>query len=300
MKVLITGSSTGFGYLAAKTLVHAGHDVFATMRGLESKNSAQAESLTKDASSAKGTLHLLELDVNSDDSDASAVAQALRLEGAIDAVINNAGYGCSGYAESLTVEQFQQLFDTNVFGVQRVNRAVLPHMRERGSGLLVHVSSAVGRMVFPFISAYLASKWALEGLAESYRYELAPTGVDSVIIEPGAFGTNFFQNMVPGADDERLGSYGELAQAPQAMFEGLGDVISGPAAPDPQLVADALLALIETPTGSRPVRTVVDPIMGAWPGAMNDAQADVQKALMSQFGMGHMLAPSASDRKADA
>ena len=164
MNVLITGTSTGFGFLAAKTLTQAGHTVFATMRGLEGKNRDNAASLRDATEAHDGTLHLIELDVTSDPSVESAVAKALELEGAIDAVVNNAGYGCSGYAESLTIDQFQALFDTNLFGVQRVNRAVLPHMRERGSGLLVHVSSAIGRMVFPFISAYLASKWALEGL----------------------------------------------------------------------------------------------------------------------------------------
>lgn len=293
MNVLITGTSTGFGFLAAKTLTDAGHNVFATMRGLAGKNAANAEALDTAAGGGAGNLHLLELDVNSDDSVTAAVDEALQLESSIDVVINNAGYGCSGFAESLTVDQFQKIFDTNVFGVQRVNRAVLPHMRKRGSGLLVHVSSAIGRMVFPYVSAYLSTKWALEGLAESYRYELAPTGIDSVIIEPGAFGTNFFENMVPAADTERVESYGALAGAPDAMFEGLGDVISGPDAPDPQIVADALLALVEMPAGTRPLRTVVDPIMGAWPDAMNVAQSKVQTELMTQFQMKHLLATKA-------
>ena len=123
-------------------------------------------------------MFVLELDVTSDDSVKIAVAKAIELGGPLDVVVNNAGIGCGGLAEAFTAEQWQQVFDINVFGVQRVSRAVLPSMRERGTGLLINVSSIMGRVVLPFAAPYTATKFALEGMTEAYRYELSGTGVD--------------------------------------------------------------------------------------------------------------------------
>ena len=178
-KVLITGASSGFGALTAKTLLSQGHTVVATMRNADTKNKQIAEELTGLGAS------IVELDVTSDDSVNSGVEKAIELMGGLDVVVNNAGIGVLGIQENFTIEDFKRLFEVNVFGVQRVNRAALPHLRKQGSGLLIHVSSLLGRMVLPFYGPYNATKWAVEALAENYRIELSGFGIDSCIVEPG-------------------------------------------------------------------------------------------------------------------
>ena len=290
MKTLITGSSSGFGKLIAQTLLEDGQTVFATMRELDGKNSDKAKELFDFAEKKEGKLYLLDLDVTSDSSVQAAIAKAFELESQIDAVINNAGVGSSGFAEAMTTGQFQYIFDVNVMGVQRVNRAVLPSMRKRGSGLLIHISTIMGRIVLPFSAAYTASKFALEGLAETYKYELAPTGVDVAIVQPGGFPTNFFDNMSKPSDPERAESYGDLNKLPEQMWSGMAETLQSEDAPDPQLVADAVLDLVNTPAGERPFRVVVDPLMGGEaPETLNKTAADIQKKLLSGFGMEDLL-----------
>ena len=288
--VIITGSSSGFGFLTTRTLLENGYTVFATMRDLDGKNASRANELRDFADGTTGTLRLLELDVTNDASVETAVRQALDEAGQIDVVINNAGIGAAGFAEGFTVDQFQRIFDVNVFGVQRVNRAVLPAMRERGSGLLIHVSSSLGRLVIPFAAPYTATKYAVEGLSESYRYELAGTGVDVVVVEPGGFGTGFAANMVMPADEVRVESYGELRETPRQMWSGMVQQLQGENAPDPQVVADAILTLIETPAGQRPLRTVVDPMTGGEAASViNQTTDQIQSQLLAAFGMGDLL-----------
>ena len=228
--------------------------------------------------------------MTSDSSVETAVKRAYEMAGRIDVVINNAGFGVAGFAEATTVPQFQKNFDVNVFGVQRVSRAVLPAMRKQGNGLIINISSIIGRMVMPFAAAYVASKYALEGLSESYRYELAGTGVDVAIIEPGGFGTNFLTNMEPAADNDRLKSYGPLAEMPEKMWSGFAENLKGDDAPDPQVVADAIAKLIETPAGKRPLRTVVDPMMGGEATrAINQTTDKIQTELLGNLGMSDFI-----------
>jgi len=288
--VLITGSSSGFGLLTSRTLLEQGYTVIASMRGLDGKNKEHADSLKTFAEGKPGKLHLLELDVTSDSSVDAAIKQALEIAGRIDVVINNAGYGVAGFAEATTIPQFKKNFDVNLFGVQRVSRAVLPSMRQQGSGLIVNISSIVGRMVMPFAASYVATKYALEGLSESYRYELAGTGVDVAIIEPGGFGTNFMANMEPAADNDRLKSYGPLADMPEKMWSGFAENLKGDESPNPQDVADAIRQLIETPAGKRPLRTVVDPMMGGEaPRTINQTTDQIQTELLGNLGMADFI-----------
>ncbi len=292
--ILITGSSSGFGRLIAQTLVQKGHTVLATMRNSTQQNKPAADALRAFAAGQPGILHIVELDVTDDNSVTTAVQHAIALAGPLDVVINNAGvgYGLGDYAEALTMSQFQHSFDVNVFGVQRVIRAVLPGMRQQGAGLIINISSTMGRIVLPFAASYTATKYALEGLSESYRYELAQTGVDVVIVEPGGFGTEFWTNMFAPGDGSRLESYGPLADLPQRMMWGnLGQMFAGDNAPDPQAVADAVLTLLETPPGQRPLRTVVDPATGGEaPTTVNHTTAQVQTHLLDALGMGVLLA----------
>lgn len=288
--VLITGSSSGFGLLTAKTLLNRGYTIFATMRDLAGRNSTKAEELRKHAESKESKIHLLELDVTDEASIEKAVRKAEELEGHIDVVVNNAGYGVLGFAEAITIKQWQKQFDVNVYGVQRINRAVLPGMRKRGKGLLVHISSGMGRIVIPYAAAYTASKFALESIAESYRYELAGTGVDSVLIQPGGFNTDFFGNTEQPADAECVQSYGDRAQIPDRMWQNIDQMLAAEDSPSPQFVADAILQIIETPAGKRPLRTVVDPLMGGeGPSAINSVSAEVQKGLLTSLGQADSL-----------
>jgi NAD(P)-dependent dehydrogenase (short-subunit alcohol dehydrogenase family) len=287
--ILITGCSSGFGLFLARTLADYGETVLATMRDVEGRNAIAAQELREWGRGRKGPLHVLELDVTDDPSVERAVQKALETAGRIDVLINNAGFGTGGYAESSSPDQLRDLFEVNVFGVHRMNRAVLPAMRERGSGLLVHVSSVMGRLVIPYAAPYTASKFALEGLAETYRYELSGTGVDVVIVEPGGFGTDFLSKMTRPDDPDRVASYGDLADAPRRLWAGLAKLLRGPEAGDPQALADAVVDLIQTPAGQRPLRTVVDPTGGTGARTINEATDRVQQKLLASFGMSELL-----------
>jgi len=284
--VLITGSSSGFGLLTTQLLLEKGFTVFATMRGIESKNAQHANEIRKFAETRPGKLYLRELDVADDVSVEQAIQDILDNTEGIDVVVNNAGFGIGGFAEGCTVNQMKRIFDVKVFGVHRVNRAVLPSMREQGSGLLIHISSTMGRIVIPYAAFYTATKFALEGLAESYSYELEGTGVDVSIVEPGGFGTGFMSKMEEAADMERLKSYGTLLERPKQIWGGVGEMLEGDNAPNPQDVADAVLDLIETPRGKRPLRVVVDPLTGGeGPKRLNETAEQIQRQLFSSFGL---------------
>jgi NAD(P)-dependent dehydrogenase (short-subunit alcohol dehydrogenase family) len=283
--VLVTGSSSGFGFVTVAALARRGHTVFATMRDPRGKNRAAADELRRDAEAQLLDIHILDLDVTSDASVQAAIDVALALAGPLDAVVNNAGYSVAGLAETATAQQVLDELNTNVVGMQRVNRAALPLMRARRSGLLVHVSSIFGRTVMPFLGIYVASKWAVEALAECYRYELKPSGVDVTIVQPGAFPTRLVAKRQTGADAARAVGYGPLADGATTLAEGLQQLFSLPDAPDAQEVADAIVALVEAPAGQRPARVVVDRFGGEPVRALNDAHAEVQRGLLTSMGM---------------
>ena len=189
-RILITGTSSGFGKNASIALAQKGHTVFATMRGVEGKNADQATALREQAQDKGWDLFVLELDVTDDASVTKAVDQAVSKAGGLDVLVNNAGIGNFGIQETFTPEQVQKLFDVNVFGVLRLNRAVLPSMRKAGSGTIIYISSGLGRVLFPFVGPYAATKFAVEALAEAASYELKPLGIHTHIIQPGAYGTS--------------------------------------------------------------------------------------------------------------
>jgi len=283
-KILITGANGGFGTLTVKTLLSQGHSVVATMRNTGTKNKAIADELS--ALGAK----IVDLDVTDDTSVNAAVAEAIHLLDGMDVVVNNAGIGVLGIQEQFTIDDFKRLFDVNVFGVQRINRAILPHFRKQGTGLLVHVSSLLGRIAFPFYGPYNASKWALEALAENYRVELSGFGVDSCIVEPGGYPTGFMTNLMQPSDPSQNESYGEMVHAPKQAFENFEGALANNPAQDPQNVADAIAELISTPAGERPMRTVVDQMgMGAHIAPYNNQLAQIHEGLYNAFGMGEML-----------
>ena len=247
--VLITGSSTGFGRLIAETLARHGHTVFATMRDPGGRNASNASEIRAIAKQELLPLNVLELDVTDDASVERAVNICVEHAGRIDIAINNAGYALIGLEEAVTTEQAQQIMDTNFFGSVRVNRAVLPHMRRQRSGLLLHISSGAGRLVFPAFGFYCASKFALEALAEAYHYELAAQGIESSLVEPGAYQTPVFGNIVKATDDDRTDTYGVVKQIP-AKINHILTTTAG----NPQEVADAVVGIVETPAGQRKLR----------------------------------------------
>jgi NAD(P)-dependent dehydrogenase (short-subunit alcohol dehydrogenase family) len=283
-KILITGASSGFGRLITETLLKDKHQVAASMRNLTTKNSKTATELK-----ALGA-HTVEIDVTNDESVNKGMGKAIEAVGGIDVVVNNAGVGVLGLQETFTADDWKKLFEINVFGVQRVNRAILPHLREKRNGLLIHISSLLGRVVVPFYGPYNASKFALEAMADNYRIELSSFGVESVLIEPGGYGTTFVDNLIHPSDTGRIKSYGEMGQAPEAFLKNFEKNFEGPNAPKPQWVADAVSNLIKTPRGSRPFRTTVDKLgMGAAVDPYNKAADELQKGMYAAFGMSDVL-----------
>jgi NAD(P)-dependent dehydrogenase (short-subunit alcohol dehydrogenase family) len=277
--IFITGASTGFGRLFAETLGRHGHTVFATMRDLQGKNAKNAADLLALASRESLSIFTLECDVTGDASVELAVRSAIAQSGRIDVAVNNAGYGLIGLAEAATTQQAQQIMDTNFMGCVRVNRAVLPHMRRHRKGLLMHISSGAGRVVIPAFSLYTASKFAMEALAETYRYELASQGIESVIVEPGAYQTPVFGNIVTAADESRTDTYGIASQIPTKMTTLLANT-----AGDPQEVANAVLRIIETPVGQKKVRYRVSQTdLGV--DEINATTDRVQARLLEMFGL---------------
>jgi NAD(P)-dependent dehydrogenase (short-subunit alcohol dehydrogenase family) len=277
--VLITGSSTGFGRLIAERLAREGYTVFATMRDVAGRNSKNASELRELSRKDSLSLHILELDVTDEASVERAVQAAVEQAGRIDVAINNAGYALIGLTEAATTEQVQQVMDVNFLGVVRVNRAVLPHMRRQRSGLLLHISSLAGRLVIPGFAFYCASKFALEVLGEAYQYELAAQGIESVIVEPGAYQTDVFSSIVTAADEQRADSYGAAKQFGPKIGAALSNM-----AGNPQEVVDAVLRIIQTPAGQRQLRYRVSAAsMGV--DEVNALNEQVQARLLETFGL---------------
>jgi NAD(P)-dependent dehydrogenase (short-subunit alcohol dehydrogenase family) len=277
--VLITGSSTGFGRLFTDTLARNGHTVIATMRDPEGRNAKNASDIRTLAEKDSLPIYVLELDVTNDASVERAVNAAVAKAGRVDVAINNAGYYLTGLEEAVTTEQAQRLMDTNFLGPVRVNRAVLPHMRRQRSGVLMHISSGAGRVVLPSAGFYCASKFALEALAEAYSYELAAQGIESVIVEPGAYETPVFGNTVTAADVARTDTYGVVKQFPDKVN---GALSSG--AGNPQEVADAVLRIIETPAGAKQLRYFVSS-QNFGVDDINALSTRVQAGVLEAFGL---------------
>jgi NAD(P)-dependent dehydrogenase (short-subunit alcohol dehydrogenase family) len=277
--VLITGSSTGFGRLFVDTLARKGHTVFATMRDPGGRNAKNASEIRTLAEKDSLPIYVLELDVTDDASVERAVDAAVAKAGRIDVAINNAGYYLSGLEEAVTTEQARRLMDTNFLGPVRVNRAVLPHMRRQRSGVLMHISSGAGRVILPSAGFYCASKFALEALAEAYSYELASQGIESVIVEPGAYETPVFGNTVTAADQARTTTYGALQQMPAKVNAALSS-----SAGNAEEVADAVLRIIETPAGEKQLRYFVSPRKFGV-DEINALSKQVQANVLEAFGL---------------
>ena len=187
---LVTGSSTGIGYETALALARDGYHTFASMR-----DTSKGQKLLDIAKTDNLTLETIQLDVDDQDSVESAIKKIITDTGRLDVLVNNAGYGQFGCTEDVTVEEFRKQFETNFFSIVRIIHKVAPIMRKQSGGTIVNISSVVGRMGLPGSSAYISTKFALEGLTECLRYELGQFGVRVTTIEPGVIKTNFFDSM---------------------------------------------------------------------------------------------------------
>lgn len=298
--VLVTGGSTGFGRLTAETLTRQGHRVFASMRDTGGRNASHAAELEDLAERDGLALEVVEIDTSDEASVERGVAEVFEKAGRIDVLVNNVGQGAFGIAEGYALEQVEALFETNVFSAVRMNRAVIPHMREQRSGLIVQVSAMVGRFVMPFMGNYSAAKHAVDALTEAYRYELAPFGIDAVIVEPGTgYATvGATRKLVEPKEQERVAGYGELAERARGIFEQDTRLMDSPEAPKPQDVADAIARLIHTPPGQRPLRTPVGDDARQVLGPINAATEQVQAQTIGYMGLGDLLSPAGDPPRA--
>ncbi len=202
---LVTGSSSGIGFETSLALARNGFHTFATMRDLRKDEKIKQIIEKEDLS-----IEILELDVDSEESVNRAIKTISQKKGRIDVLVNNAGYGMWGTVEDVSIDEFKKQFETNFFSIIRLIQKVAPIMRKQSSGNIVNISSVAGRIGFPVSPAYISSKFALEGLSESLRFELMPFGINVIIIEPGVIKTKFFDSMKLSEKSQQDSTYKEI------------------------------------------------------------------------------------------
>lgn len=259
--ILVTGASSGIGALSVRALARAGHTVYAGIRRTTTRNATAVAGLTRYGTDHQADVHAVELDVTSQDSVDAAVDRIFAERGRLDVVVHNAGHMVLGAAEAFTTEQFADVYDVNVLGTQRVNRAALPKLREQGSGLLVWIGSSSSRGGCPpFLAPYFAAKAAMDAVAVSYAAEVLPFGIDTAIVVPGAFttGTRHFANAGAPADTDRAELYDRRHRP---LMDDLGKrlAVLVPSDADVAEVAEAVARLVAMEQGTRPLRTHIDP-----------------------------------------
>ncbi|WP_406330839.1 SDR family NAD(P)-dependent oxidoreductase [Streptomyces sp. NBC_00203] len=290
--IVITGAGSGFGALAARALAGAGHTVYAAMRDTAGRNAGRVAEAEAYAAEHQVDLRTVELDVLSQESADAAVAAILAEAGRLDVVVHNAGHMVTGPTEAFTPEELAAVYDTNVLGTQRVNRAALPHLRAQRHGLVLWVGSTSSRGgTPPYLAPYFAAKAAMDALAVSYAAELARFDIETTIVVPGAFtsGTNHFatgghpseQTVIPAYEERYAGLMDQVAERLAAL---------APADADVSLVADAIVEVVDTPHGERPFRVHVDPA--------NDGSEEVSRVadriraeFLTRIGLEDLLAP---------
>jgi NAD(P)-dependent dehydrogenase (short-subunit alcohol dehydrogenase family) len=220
---LITGTSSGIGLATAVEMAQRGHRVFASMRDLDKRGDLEAA-----ARDAGVSVETIALDVTSAESIRRAVADVEARAGGIDVLINNAGIVIRGFFEELSPEEVREVFETNFFGAAEVMRAVLPGMRSRRSGRIVNVSSLSPHLTLPTMAAYASSKAALEAMTEALRYEVAPAGIQAVVVVLGAFKskmTDTYGRFARATNDPSLPTHGASQVAIAKMNKRLGRLI---------------------------------------------------------------------------
>lgn len=283
-RVLITGASSGFGWGVSQALAARGHHVIASMRGVNGKNEAKANELRAWAAAGGYAVDVIEIDVTNDASVEAGVALAYEKAGGVDVLLNNAGVGTWGPQEGFSSAQVLAMFDINVVGPLRMNRAIAPRMRAAGGGYIMYVSSGLGRIQLPFLGPYTASKHAVEAIAETGAYEMAPMGIETTILQPGAYGTSFLTNSVTPANPGVLDDQPPVKAFYEAFADGFEQRAKAGGLGDPQEIIDAIVSLVEAGKGQRPLRKCVGEDVQHGVTAINDACAQVQGYLAQAFG----------------
>jgi NAD(P)-dependent dehydrogenase (short-subunit alcohol dehydrogenase family) len=295
--ILITGASTGIGNLTARALARDGHTVFASMRDVTGRNAEHAKELVDLAAVEDLALRVIELDVQSQDSANAAVATVLEDNAPLDVVIHNAGHLVIGYAEAFTAEDLKQLFDINVFGMQRVNRAALAHIRERRSGTLLYVGSTSTISVPPFLAPYVASKAAFDALAAATAYEVGRFGIETTIVMPGAFtsGTEHYPHAGHASDQKVTEAYAPIDPLVARNEAATNRLFTSGVSADPQTVADEIVRILRLPVGQKPLRSVVD-FTNSHVDQVNEVVLAEQRDFLSRMGFAELLSAEIPSR----
>jgi len=244
---VVTGSSSGIGFETSLLLARKGFNTYATMRNLN-----KSQKINDVVEKENLPLKVLQLDVTHDKSVKDAIRQITDESSRIDVLVNNAGYGVMGAVEDLSLDEFKSQFETNFFGVIRVTKEVIPIMRNQGNGNIINVSSIGGKIGLPLNSAYISSKFAIEGLSESMRYELEQFGIDVILIEPGVVKTNFFENadVVVNNNDNNTSTTNNIispySQLTQKLFEGFEPMLNSSSSSVSSDVAEVIYQAIES------------------------------------------------------
>src|SRR5215213_658577 len=233
---VVTGSSSGIGFEASLMLARNGFQTYATMR-----NPKKGENIKSIATKENLPIHIEQLDVTDNKSVTNAIQAILTEAGRIDVLVNNAGYALTGAFEDLAIEEIKAQYETNLFGLIRTTQAVLPIMRKQKSGVIVNISSGAGRFGYAGASAYISTKFAVEGLSESMSYELEPFGIKVILVEPGVIRTNVFKNIVTAKKSQNPNSpYSQIMQKMSTSFEHMLEKASS----SPDLVAKVVLQAV--------------------------------------------------------
>ena len=232
---LVTGSSSGIGFETSLALARDGFYTFATMRDL-----SKGDKLMEISKKENLMIDIIELDVDKEDSIKNTVQNIMEKKQRIDLLVNNAGWGLWGSVEDVSVDEFKNQFETNFFAIIRIIQEVLPIMRKQKSGNIVNISSVAGRIGFPISPAYISSKFALEGLSESLRFELMPFGINVIIIEPGVIKTNFFEPIKLAKKAENTDVYRDITTKVVSGVKMMAQMGT-----EPKVVADTIIQAIK-------------------------------------------------------
>lgn len=252
-KIIVTGSSSGFGLLTVKALASQGHTVYASMRNAKTANAGIAKDLKTWAESNEAIVEIIDLDVTNDESVTTAIAQiAAQTNGQIDVLVNNAGTTSIGVTESITTETTNEIFQVNVLGADRMIKAVLPYFHAKKSGLIVTISSALARFPIPVLNVYAATKAAIDSLSLGYHYELKQAGIDVVIVQPGVYAnTDIVKGSLPATNKSVESNYGSDVMAVKDTLIHLFTPSAESA--NSQDVANKILDLVEATSSERPL-----------------------------------------------
>jgi NADP-dependent 3-hydroxy acid dehydrogenase YdfG len=279
--IFITGTSTGFGKLMTITLSAAGHTVVAGMRGTTGKNAAVARELA-----ALARVDVVELDVTGDESVQGAVDQTLRKHGRIDVLVNNAGMSGFGLVEAYSLDQVRQMFEVNFYGVLRTYQAVLPAMRKARKGLIINLSTGASGHALPFMAPYLASKFSVETITEGIQEELRDYNIENVTIQSGVYPTEGTNGSKTGLNADRADVAAEYGSAATEKFQAFGAGLFGKIASfnmNPQTIADGVLALINMPDGTRPLRYPLDAVAEGTDVEFINARAEIKARWLAKY-----------------